>query len=120
IRDFVGLQENDWDFNKPGAIAGFGPILPEHKVGEMVARLFGEVAKPEADPDLADDMQTPPSSAVSTTSTETSEAVAAAPDATVEHETKSATSNEPTVAVQHDAADARRHGGALPQVNRKS
>ena len=26
IRDFVGLSENSWDFNAPGAMAGFGPI----------------------------------------------------------------------------------------------
>jgi hypothetical protein len=26
IRDFVGLQENDWVFNKPGPEQGFGPL----------------------------------------------------------------------------------------------
>ena len=26
IRDFVGLAEYDWDFNTPGAMAGFGPL----------------------------------------------------------------------------------------------
>ena len=35
IRDFVGLAENEWDFNDPNADAGFGPITPEE-----VARLL--------------------------------------------------------------------------------
>jgi hypothetical protein len=26
IRDFVGLADYDWDFNAPGAMAGFGPL----------------------------------------------------------------------------------------------
>ncbi len=26
IRDFIGLSENAWDFNAPGAIGGFGPL----------------------------------------------------------------------------------------------
>ncbi|XIA64280.1 DUF3306 domain-containing protein [Bradyrhizobium sp. TZ2] len=29
IRDFVGLSENSWDFNAPGAMPGFGPIEGE-------------------------------------------------------------------------------------------
>ena len=35
IRDFVGLSENSWDFNAPGAMAGFGPID-----GQEVGRLL--------------------------------------------------------------------------------
>src|SRR5271163_3396784 len=26
IRDFVGIAENQWDFNDPDAMAGFGPL----------------------------------------------------------------------------------------------
>jgi hypothetical protein len=26
IRDFVGLADYDWDFNRPGSMAGFGPL----------------------------------------------------------------------------------------------
>jgi hypothetical protein len=42
IRDFVGLQEYDWDYNTPGAIAGFGELGGEHNIKEMLARVFGE------------------------------------------------------------------------------
>jgi hypothetical protein len=41
IRDFVGLSENSWDFNAPGAMAGFGSIDGE-EVGRLLTRLLGE------------------------------------------------------------------------------
>ena len=41
IRDFVGLSENSWDFNAPGAMAGFGPI-DKDEVARLVMRLLGE------------------------------------------------------------------------------
>ena len=41
IRDFIGLSENSWDFNAPGAMAGFGPIDKE-EVGRLLTKLFGE------------------------------------------------------------------------------
>jgi hypothetical protein len=41
IRDFVGLSENSWDFNAPGAMAGFGPIERE-EAGRLLTRLLGE------------------------------------------------------------------------------
>jgi hypothetical protein len=41
IRDFVGLSENSWDFNAPGAMAGFGPIGKD-EVARLVTRLLGE------------------------------------------------------------------------------
>jgi hypothetical protein len=42
IRDFVGLQENDWDFTNPDSIPGFGGAIAEHDVRDMVRRVFGE------------------------------------------------------------------------------
>ena len=41
IRDFVGLSENSWDFNTPGAMAGFGPIDKE-EAARVLTRLLGE------------------------------------------------------------------------------
>jgi Protein of unknown function (DUF3306) len=41
IRDFRGLQENDWDFGDPSGIPGFGPLEPsENKT--LAARVFAE------------------------------------------------------------------------------
>ncbi len=44
IRDFVGLSENSWDFNAPGAMPGFGSLTAED-VRRLVARVMDE---PEA------------------------------------------------------------------------
>jgi hypothetical protein len=41
IRDFVGLSENAWDFNAPGAIAGFGPLEMTDELRAQIARMVG-------------------------------------------------------------------------------
>ena len=41
IRDFVGLVENGWDFNDPGAMAGFGTISPG-EVARLLRQAVGE------------------------------------------------------------------------------
>jgi hypothetical protein len=41
IRDFVGLSENAWDFNAPGAIAGFGPLEMTDQLRAQVAQMVG-------------------------------------------------------------------------------
>lgn len=40
IRDFVGLSENSWDFNAPGAMAGFGPLDMTEDLRRMAAQLL--------------------------------------------------------------------------------
>ena len=45
IRDFVGLQESDWDFNDPNSIAGFGELGPDIDVEILVAQIFGETSQ---------------------------------------------------------------------------
>jgi hypothetical protein len=42
IRDFKGLQENDWNFNDPNGIPGFGELDPGFDVKKMLGDLFGE------------------------------------------------------------------------------
>jgi hypothetical protein len=39
IRDFVGIAENQWDFNKPQNIPGFGLLDPSQNIQRMVAAL---------------------------------------------------------------------------------
>ena len=41
IRDFKGMQENGWDFDRPNSIPGFGELGPEVDVKQMVAQIFG-------------------------------------------------------------------------------
>jgi len=40
IRNFKGLQENDWDFNDPNGIPGFGPLDPGLNVRKMALALL--------------------------------------------------------------------------------
>jgi hypothetical protein len=41
IRDFIGLSENSWDFNAPGAIPGFGPLEMTDELRAQVAEMVG-------------------------------------------------------------------------------
>jgi hypothetical protein len=46
IRDFVGLSENSWDFNAPGAIPGFGPLQMTDELRRQIARMVGGLTEP--------------------------------------------------------------------------
>src|SRR5258708_3672649 len=41
IRDFVGLAGYDWDFNAPGAMAGFGSLGMTDELRQEIARMVG-------------------------------------------------------------------------------
>src|SRR3984885_11241992 len=41
IRDFIGIAENQWDFNDPTAIPGFGPMQETDNVPTLLARALG-------------------------------------------------------------------------------
>jgi hypothetical protein len=45
IRDFKVLQENDWNFNDPNSIPGFGDLGPGVDVKGMVAQILGEAPR---------------------------------------------------------------------------
>jgi hypothetical protein len=40
IRDFVGLADYDWDFNAPGAMAGFGPLEVTDELRRIAVRMI--------------------------------------------------------------------------------
>jgi hypothetical protein len=41
IRDFVGIAENQWDFNDPNAIPGFGPLQAQDSAPALLAQALG-------------------------------------------------------------------------------
>src|ERR1700735_4436202 len=41
IRDFVGIAENQWDFNDPTAMPGFGPMREADNLPALLARALG-------------------------------------------------------------------------------
>jgi hypothetical protein len=57
IRDFIGIAENQWDFNDPNAILGFGPLLESDNVPDLLVQALGQRDKlagmiPEAPPSV--------------------------------------------------------------------
>ncbi|WP_426418091.1 DUF3306 domain-containing protein [Bradyrhizobium genosp. A] len=45
IRDFIGIAENQWDFNDPGAIPGFGPLAPMEDGADALAQISARFEK---------------------------------------------------------------------------
>src|ERR1700722_813984 len=43
IRDFIGIAENQWDFNDADAIPGFGPMRATDNAPAMLTQVFGEL-----------------------------------------------------------------------------
>jgi hypothetical protein len=41
IRDFIGIAENQWDFNDPTAMPGFGPMIEADELPALLARALG-------------------------------------------------------------------------------
>jgi len=41
IRDFIGIAENQWDFNDPHAMPGFGPLQESDNLPALLARALG-------------------------------------------------------------------------------
>jgi hypothetical protein len=125
IRDFIGIAENQWDFNDPNSMPGFGPMLETDNVPTLLARALGgrdkladmvpEITAPVENTPLA--MAAEPSNP-DQNSQRTSERSAAAdeirnlPDDS--HETTATRNNG--VAEEDDSSPSRRsHGSALPR-----
>jgi hypothetical protein len=110
IRDFIGIAENQWDFNDPSSIPGFGLLGATDNVPALLAQAIGQVEKiGEAIPDLVvasrDELpeQTPDKIAPSATPD-----VGAASEAVVVQSSVKPPEEEPR-------PDHRRHGSALPR-----
>jgi Protein of unknown function (DUF3306) len=42
VRDFIGIAENQWDFNDPGAMPGFGPLTAVDAAVALAGQIVGE------------------------------------------------------------------------------
>jgi hypothetical protein len=45
IRDFIGIAENQWDFNDPTAMPGFGPMLETDHLPTLLTQALGRQDK---------------------------------------------------------------------------
>jgi uncharacterized protein DUF3306 len=115
IRDFVGLSENSWDFNAPGAMAGFGSLEMTDELRRHIARMVGRSLSGEASDSpiqASADVQGKPSPAETAT-----ESVALA----AEVPTQQVQSNVGTSQNKRsEAHDERRDSGALPQRSKEN
>ncbi|RWP66865.1 DUF3306 domain-containing protein [Mesorhizobium sp.] len=132
IRDYIGPSEYAWDFNKPGSMAGFGPLRASSEpVVDFLSTMSG--ANP-ADPARAAAASQAPEKPPATTAVLADEDVNASPDGseavTPDSSIEPATPQPPaadaagTAIDRDEAAGAaesspinrqRRHGGAVPR-----
>jgi hypothetical protein len=129
IRDFVGIAENQWDFNDPAAMPGFGPLRAGDDAATLAAQMLGGASNRIGD--IAEASFSPPPA---TPEAEIARRVgpvdkhkAPAPSAKRPADTEigglTGTPSEQNVAGEHDRgldeSDGRRnhrsHGRALPQ-----
>jgi hypothetical protein len=96
VRDFVGLNDYDFDFHTPGAIPGFGPLEMTDELRREVLRIVGAL-QPEPEP------ATPPTAVATAPKPATPIAPAQLPETT--EETNAATS--PAAPAATGNADAR-------------
>jgi Protein of unknown function (DUF3306) len=126
IRDFVGIAENQWDFNDPNAIPGFGSLGPLDDVRRLVAQVIGGprdeegsaekplAGKADTAPDLpaptatTGEAETPPDA--QETSTPALDVQCNKLDAAA-HVARSEDDTQP----EPEVSTRRPHGGALPK-----
>jgi hypothetical protein len=111
IRDFIGLAENQWDFNAPDGVPGFGSLLDPEQVRRLLAKVVGgdepEAERPAPDSDSRDRAGTELAAAPEAANP-ASPAEPASPGMG-EAGSESGPESDQTTARQ------RRHGSALPQ-----
>jgi Protein of unknown function (DUF3306) len=111
IRDFIGIAENQWNFNDPTAILGFGPIHAD-EVLSLVAQALGTVPDGPAEEEVsrvADPQPGPTDAGVAL-----APSVQADPVVEVEGAVKPAASDR-LASNEQPQPRQRLHGSALPK-----
>jgi hypothetical protein len=120
IREFIGIAENQWDFNDPHGVPGFGPI---EDVGRLVSQLLGDeeprAAPPASSAELRD---TAPLAGPPAIVGDTAAAADDQPGSVSQCEANMSANESIAASQQADrarpashAAVPRSHGGALPK-----
>ena len=126
IRDFIGIAENQWDFNDPTAMPGFGPMRETDNVPTLLARALGgrdkladmipEIPAPveNALPAVAGHEPANPDRSLQQTSERSSSAdeISNFPDDSNE---STATRNDRVAEEDDSSRSYRAHGSALPR-----
>jgi len=124
IRDFIGIAENQWDFNDPNAIPGFGPL---EQSDNAPARLAGAIATSDKSPEFSLSAAPRRSAATAQEPIAVDRTGQQAPDelpsantgvvGSSEEESGAEVATAKDYAIEEDdrSRNRRRHGSALPQ-----
>jgi hypothetical protein len=116
IRDFIGIAENQWDFNDPNAIPGFGPLAASEDgvdiLAQISSRLKLSALRPEdltvADPRILSSANDASCGEQPAISNPTRVGRSAVPDETI------AAAKDENAPAAVETRKVRRHGSALP------
>lgn len=117
IRNFIGIAENQWDFNDPTSIFGFGPMRATDNVPALLAQALGKLQ------DIAEKVTAvadPPAAAKLDEGAKVRRDLPAVTETALEagdDETPItvAPANEQVAAIDETPRRPRQHGGALPR-----
>ena len=118
IRDFIGIAENQWDFNDPNGIPGFGPLPSVGGAPAVVTQVLSKLENiPEAPSELSVsvELDRPHVSNPEPTPGEACFAASAISDAPGAPEAGDVTEGDRVAEAYDVLHHRRRHGSALPR-----
>jgi hypothetical protein len=122
IRDFIGIAENQWDFNDPEAMPGFGPLPEGYDVSGLLSQALGGPDRfAEIIPQVSASIQQPPQTVPDRRPPDPHPEVRHSSDdvasSLLEHRNgETAEPEDDRIAEANDSSpDRRRHGSALPR-----
>jgi hypothetical protein len=118
IRDFIGIAENQWDFNDPNAIPGFGLLGATDNLPALLAQALGQVEKlGEAIPNLVSASQPEPTISGNDRTEQTPDKVSPSANRGVGAANEAAVVQSSVTTADEEAQPGhrRRHGSALPR-----
>jgi hypothetical protein len=124
IRDFIGIAENQWDFNDPDAIPGFGPLPEGYDISELLSRALGGRDRPGGPiPERSAPVERSPSSvtdhAPADSGADTVQSTVVEFDSLRNDRSRkiAAPENDPVAGPDDCLPNHRRHGSALPRLD---
>ena len=117
IRDFIEVAENQYDWNAPGGVPGFGEIAPGTDMKTLLAQAIGEMPKAEAEGAGKDEVPSAQNSANGVASVEPAPQplpAATAGVTTVQPSPAPTPPSAPLISEPSRPTHRPRHGGALP------
>jgi hypothetical protein len=120
IRDFIGIAENQWNFNDPEAMPGFGPLEEGYDVSGLLSQaLGGRDPLAEAIPQISASVQQPPPTVIDRQPTDPGldvrQSLDDGPRNLSENGNGEAAEPENNQEANVRQPDQRRHGSALPR-----